>query len=126
MGGKGFEWAPVGKGIIDWTGQFKALKQAGYTLGVSLETHWNGGGTPEESSQAELGGNEGRLTESRSTLMTKTKIGRYRPQGISRDGSGRGRIGCASLFPRAGSERSRSHWTHRRRGPGTASAERCS
>lgn len=55
-GGKGFEWAPVGKGIIDWTGQFQALKQAGYTLGVSLETHWNGGVTPEESSRQSWAG----------------------------------------------------------------------
>ena len=50
-GGEGFEWAAIGKGTIDWVGQFKALKQAGYENGVSLETHWQGAGTPEESSR---------------------------------------------------------------------------
>ena len=47
--GKKFEWMPVGKGIIDWTGQLRALKQSGYRFGVSLETHWTGRGTAEES-----------------------------------------------------------------------------
>ncbi|HVP54196.1 MAG TPA: sugar phosphate isomerase/epimerase family protein [Candidatus Eisenbacteria bacterium] len=53
--GSGFEWAPVGKGTIDWIGQFRALKQAGYHLGVSLETHWRDG-TPEESSRQSWAG----------------------------------------------------------------------
>ncbi len=44
-----YEWAAMGKGIIDWIGQFKALKQDGYRHAVSLETHWRGAGTPEES-----------------------------------------------------------------------------
>lgn len=56
QGGEGFEWMPVGKGIIDWVGQFEALKKAGYNLGVSLETHWHGAGTPEESSQQSWAG----------------------------------------------------------------------
>jgi sugar phosphate isomerase/epimerase len=43
------EWAPVGKGIIDWTAQFRALKNSGFREAVSLETHWHGGGSPEES-----------------------------------------------------------------------------
>lgn len=55
-GGEGFEWMPVGKGIIDWVGQFKALKEAGYDHGVSLETHWHGAGTPEESSRQSWAG----------------------------------------------------------------------
>jgi L-ribulose-5-phosphate 3-epimerase len=55
-GGEGFEWMPMGKGIIDWVGQFKALKQAGYDHGVSLETHWRGAGTPEESSRQSWAG----------------------------------------------------------------------
>ena len=55
-GSEGFEWMPVGKGIIDWVGQFQALKQAGYDLGVSLETHWHGAGTPEESSRQSWAG----------------------------------------------------------------------
>lgn len=44
-------WAPVGKGIIDWTAQFRALKQVGYRGAVSLETHWRGAGTPEASTR---------------------------------------------------------------------------
>jgi L-ribulose-5-phosphate 3-epimerase len=55
-GGEGFEWMPVGKGIIDWVGQFQALKKAGYDLGVSLETHWHGADTPEESSRQSWAG----------------------------------------------------------------------
>ena len=31
------EWAPVGGGMIDWVGQFKALKRDGYHYAVSLE-----------------------------------------------------------------------------------------
>jgi L-ribulose-5-phosphate 3-epimerase len=46
----GFEWAAMGKGIIDWAGQFAALKRDGYHHAVSLETHWHGAGTPEASS----------------------------------------------------------------------------
>ncbi len=45
------ELSPVDKGLIDWTAQFSALKQAGYRDAVSLETHWQGGGTPEESTR---------------------------------------------------------------------------
>jgi len=44
-----YDWAAMGKGIIDWVGQFRALKKAGYHYAVSLETHWRGAGTPEES-----------------------------------------------------------------------------
>jgi L-ribulose-5-phosphate 3-epimerase len=54
--GKGYEWAPVGKGTIDWIGQFTALKRDGYHLAVSLETHWRGAGTPEESSRQSWAG----------------------------------------------------------------------
>jgi len=45
------ELSPVDKGLIDWTAQFRALKHAGFHDAVSLETHWHGGGTPEESSR---------------------------------------------------------------------------
>lgn len=48
--GKDYEWAAMGKGIIDWSGQFAALKRDGYHHAVSLETHWRGAGTPEASS----------------------------------------------------------------------------
>jgi sugar phosphate isomerase/epimerase len=54
--GGGFEWAAMGKGSIDWVGQFRSLKQASYTYGVSLETHWRGAGTPEESSRESWAG----------------------------------------------------------------------
>ena len=59
-----FEWAPVGGGIIDWVGQFKAFQRDGYNLAVSLETHWHGGkpepgstmGVPEASTRASMKG----------------------------------------------------------------------
>ena len=54
--GEHYDWAPMGGGIIDWTGQFKALKADGYHYAVSLETHWNGGGSPEESSRKSWAG----------------------------------------------------------------------
>jgi len=50
------EWSPVGKGFIDWAAQFRALKQAGFREAVSLETHWHGAGTPEESSRISWAG----------------------------------------------------------------------
>jgi sugar phosphate isomerase/epimerase len=53
--GKG-DWAPMGGGVIDWAGQFKALKRDGYHFAVSLETHWDGGGSPEESSRQSWAG----------------------------------------------------------------------
>src|SRR6202140_5965983 len=53
---QGYDWAAMGKGIVDWTGQYKALKRDGYPFAVSLETHWNGGGTPEESSRQSWAG----------------------------------------------------------------------
>ena len=54
--GKGYDWAPMGGGMIDWAGQFKALKRDGYHFAVSLETHWEGGGSPEESSRKSWAG----------------------------------------------------------------------
>jgi sugar phosphate isomerase/epimerase len=61
-GGK-TEWAAMGKGIIDWAGQFRALAKDGYRGTVSLETHWRGGGTPEESTRQSMAGMN-RLLES--------------------------------------------------------------
>lgn len=46
----GMEWAAVGQGIIDWSGQFAALKRDGYRYAVSLETHWRDPRGPEASS----------------------------------------------------------------------------
>jgi L-ribulose-5-phosphate 3-epimerase len=54
-GGK-WEWAPVGKGVVDWAGQLRALKRDGYHYAVSLETHWHGAGTPEASSRISMAG----------------------------------------------------------------------
>ncbi len=54
--GKGYDWAAVGHGSIDWAGQFAALKRDGYHYAVSLETHWRGAGTPEESSRQSWAG----------------------------------------------------------------------
>ena len=51
-----YKWAAMGSGIIDWIGQFKALKSSGYRYAVSLETHWRGAGTPEESSRQSWAG----------------------------------------------------------------------
>lgn len=49
-------WAPVGAGVIDWVGQFRALQKQGYHYAVSLETHWRGAGTPEASSRISMQG----------------------------------------------------------------------
>ncbi|HEY1901509.1 MAG TPA: sugar phosphate isomerase/epimerase family protein [Terracidiphilus sp.] len=58
------EWAPVGTGYIDWTAQFRALRKAGYHDAVSLETHWHGGGTPEQSTRISWTGMEKALKDS--------------------------------------------------------------
>ena len=52
----GYDWAAMGRGIIDWTGQFAALKRDGYHFAVSLETHWRGAATPEESTRQSWAG----------------------------------------------------------------------
>jgi sugar phosphate isomerase/epimerase len=60
------ELSPVDKGIIDWTAQFRALKQAGFHDAVSLETHWKGGGSPEESSRICWAGMKKALKDSKT------------------------------------------------------------
>ena len=50
------DWAPVGGGVIDWVGQFRAFQRDGYHYAVSLETHWRGAGTPEASSRVSMKG----------------------------------------------------------------------
>ena len=52
----GTEWAAMGKGIIDWAGQLRALKRDGYRGVLSLETHWRGAGTAEESTRQSMAG----------------------------------------------------------------------
>ena len=54
--GKKYEWAPVGAGVVDWVGQFRALAKDGYHSAVSLETHWRGAGTPEASTRISMQG----------------------------------------------------------------------
>jgi sugar phosphate isomerase/epimerase len=54
--GEKYEWAPVGAGVIDWVGQFKAFVHDGYHHAVSLETHWRGAGTPEASTRVSMDG----------------------------------------------------------------------
>jgi sugar phosphate isomerase/epimerase len=51
-----YEWAAMGRGIIDYIGQFRALAQTSYHGTMSLETHWKGGGSPEESSRQSFAG----------------------------------------------------------------------
>jgi L-ribulose-5-phosphate 3-epimerase len=50
------EWMAMGRGIIDYVGQFRALKKDGYDGVLSLETHWRGAGTPEESTRQSMAG----------------------------------------------------------------------
>lgn len=57
-------WSPTGIGVIDWTGQFGDLAKAGYRDAVSLETHWHGGATPEESTRVSWNGMKKALQES--------------------------------------------------------------
>jgi sugar phosphate isomerase/epimerase len=52
----GYDWAPVGAGIVDWPGQLRALRQDGFHYGLSLETHWRGAGTPEASTRVSMDG----------------------------------------------------------------------
>jgi sugar phosphate isomerase/epimerase len=57
-------WSPVDKGFVDWTAQFRALKQVGYQDAVSLETHWRDAGTPEASTRVSWAGMKQALQES--------------------------------------------------------------
>ena len=82
------EWAPMGKGVIDWLGQFRALKKDGYTGAVSLETHWRlTGGTPEESTRQSLAGMKELLRKSRRvvriTAWSRATVAAH-PQGLGR------------------------------------------
>ena len=60
------EWAPVDKGYIDWAAQFRALKACGYRQAVSLETHWHGGGSPEQSTRISWSGMKKALQDSQT------------------------------------------------------------
>jgi sugar phosphate isomerase/epimerase len=54
--GGSYEWMAMGRGIVDFVGQFKALKRDGYRGAVVLETHWRGAGTAEESTRQSMAG----------------------------------------------------------------------
>jgi sugar phosphate isomerase/epimerase len=56
----------MGKGIIDWVGQFRALRKDGYHGALSLETHWRGAGTAEESSRVSMRGMKELLAKAES------------------------------------------------------------
>jgi len=58
------EWSPVNKGFINWAAQFRALKQNGFRDAVSLETHWHGASTPEESTRISWAGMKKALQDS--------------------------------------------------------------
>lgn len=51
-----FAWAAMGSGIIDYVSQFRALMKDGYRGTMSLETHWNGASSPEESTRQSMRG----------------------------------------------------------------------
>lgn len=57
-------WSPVDKGFIDWTAQFRDLKSIGYHGAVSLETHWHGAATHEESTRISWAGMKAALQNS--------------------------------------------------------------
>jgi sugar phosphate isomerase/epimerase len=59
--GSGTDWAAMGRGIIDWVGQFQALKRDGFRYAVSLETHWRGAGSAEESTRQSWSGMKSEL-----------------------------------------------------------------
>jgi L-ribulose-5-phosphate 3-epimerase len=61
-----YEWAAVGKGFVDWVGQFKALKKDSYHHAVSLETHWRGAGSAEESTRQSWAGMKEALQKARA------------------------------------------------------------
>ena len=61
--GKGYTWAAMGSGLVDWVGQFKALKHDGYHYAVSLETHWRGAGIAEASTRQSWAGMKKELQE---------------------------------------------------------------
>ena len=58
-----YDWAPVGSGMVNWVGQLQALQRDGFHYGLSLETHWRGAGTPEQSTRISMDGLKTALTK---------------------------------------------------------------
>ncbi len=56
-----YDWECMGRGIIDYEAQFRALMRDGYRGTMSLETHWNGAGNMEESSRQSMAGTKALL-----------------------------------------------------------------
>jgi L-ribulose-5-phosphate 3-epimerase len=56
-----YDWECMGRGIIDYEGQFRAMLRDGYRGAMSLETHWNGAGNQEESSRQSMAGTKALL-----------------------------------------------------------------
>ena len=50
------EWAAIGRGKINFPGLFAALSRDGYSGALSLETHWHGAGSTEESTRQSMKG----------------------------------------------------------------------
>jgi sugar phosphate isomerase/epimerase len=61
--GGGPEWACMGKGEIDFVGQFRALARDGYRGFVVLETHWRGAAGAEESTRQSMAGMKVQLAQ---------------------------------------------------------------
>ncbi len=62
------DWAAMGKGDIDYVGQFKALMRDGYSHAVSLETHWrNEKKNAEESTRICMQGMKDLITRAAQT-----------------------------------------------------------
>lgn len=74
--GTAYDWAAMGKGLIDWVGQFKALKQDGYHYAVSLETHWRGAGTAEASTVESWAGMKQALDTAKVSNLMGIEYGR--------------------------------------------------
>jgi len=51
-----FDWECMGRGIIDYEAQFRAMMRDGYHGTMSLETHWSGAANMEESSRQSMAG----------------------------------------------------------------------
>jgi sugar phosphate isomerase/epimerase len=56
-------WECMGRGKIDFVGQFRGLARDGYRGFVVLETHWHGAGTREESTRQSMAGMKKQLAE---------------------------------------------------------------
>jgi hypothetical protein len=49
--------------MVNWVGQLQALQRDGFHYALSLETHWRGAGTPEQSTRISMDGLKTALTK---------------------------------------------------------------